>query len=84
MRANGAFKWEFPKIRDFGGPNNKDYSILGSILGYPYFGKLPNRFLRTLPGSWFLARPHPYGGLGFSVGVERGARTHLGGNAGPT
>ena len=25
----------------FGGPNNKDYSILGSILGSPYFGKLP-------------------------------------------
>ena len=26
----------------FGGPHNKDYSILGSILGSPYFGKLPN------------------------------------------
>ena len=25
----------------FGGPNNKDYSILGSILGSPHFGKLP-------------------------------------------
>ena len=25
----------------FGGPQNKDYSILGSILGSPYFGKLP-------------------------------------------
>ena len=25
----------------FGGPYNKDYSILGSILGYPNFGKLP-------------------------------------------
>ena len=25
----------------FGGPYNKDYSILGSILGYPDFGKLP-------------------------------------------
>ena len=24
----------------FGGPNSKDYSILGSILGSPYFGKL--------------------------------------------
>ena len=24
-----------------GGPPNKDYSILGSILGYPCFGKLP-------------------------------------------
>ena len=26
----------------FWGPNNKDYNILGSILGSPYFGKLPN------------------------------------------
>ena len=25
----------------FGGPHKKDYSILGSILGYPNFGKLP-------------------------------------------
>ena len=25
----------------FGGPNNKVYSILGSILGYPNFGKQP-------------------------------------------
>ena len=25
----------------FGGPYNKDFSILGSILGYPNFGKLP-------------------------------------------
>ena len=24
-----------------GGPNNQDYSIWGSILGSPYFGKLP-------------------------------------------
>ena len=24
----------------FGGPHNKDYKILGSILGYPHFGKL--------------------------------------------
>ena len=25
-----------------GGPYNKDYNILGSILGSPYLGKLPN------------------------------------------
>ena len=25
----------------FEGPDNKDYSILGSILGSPYFGELP-------------------------------------------
>ena len=38
--------WGFPKIRGtfFGGSHNKDYSILGSILGSPYFGKLPCRF----------------------------------------
>ena len=35
---------EVPKFRGtlFGGPNNEDHSILGSILGSPYFGKLPN------------------------------------------
>ena len=35
--------WGFPKIRGTlsGGPYNKDYSILGSILGSPHFGKLP-------------------------------------------
>ena len=26
----------------FRSPNNKDYSVLGSILGSPYLGKLPN------------------------------------------
>ena len=33
----------FPKLGyHFGGPYNKDYNILGSILGSPYFGKLPH------------------------------------------
>ena len=37
-----AHVWGFPKIRvPFGGPCKKDYSILGFILGSPYFGKLP-------------------------------------------
>ena len=33
----------FPKIRlpFLGGPHSKDYSIWGSTLGSPYFGKLP-------------------------------------------
>ena len=32
----------FPKLGvPFGGPYNRDYSILGSKLGSPYFGKLP-------------------------------------------
>ena len=38
--------WGFPKITflgAFGGPHNKDYGILGSMLGSPYFGKLPFR-----------------------------------------
>ena len=36
--------WGFPKIRGtfFGGPYDKDHSILESILGSPNFGKLPN------------------------------------------
>ena len=34
-------KWGY----HFGGPNKKDYGILGSILGSPYFGKLPYRGL---------------------------------------
>ena len=42
--------WGFPKIRGylFGGPNNKDYSILGSILGSPYFGKLLYSYMDPL------------------------------------
>ena len=32
----------FPKLGvPFWGPHNKAYNILGSILGYPNFGKLP-------------------------------------------
>ena len=43
-------EWGFPKIRGthFGVPNNKDYSILGSILGSP-----PSRYLCFLKcGYW--------------------------------
>ena len=36
--------WEFPKFRGtVGVPYNKGYSILESILGTPYLGKLPLR-----------------------------------------
>ena len=37
--------WGFPKIKGtlFGGTHIEDYSILGSILGYPNFGKVPYR-----------------------------------------
>ena len=43
----------FPKIRGtfFGGPINKDYSILGSILGSHYFGKLPYYIGLSEPGN---------------------------------
>ena len=43
----------------FGGPYNKDYSILGSILGSPYFGKLPYEeppFLKSRALSSFSGR----------------------------
>ena len=35
-------KWRFPTIRSTFSRDNKDYNILGSILGYPSFGKLPS------------------------------------------
>ena len=48
----------------FEGPHNKDYSILGSILGSPYFGKLPytlnpNKysFGGSLEGRWHVRKP---------------------------
>ena len=44
----------------FGGPHNKDYSILGSILGFPYFGKLPFRVEDRIWGSQKLV----FGGSG--------------------
>ena len=54
VRPLGSTNWGFPQIRGIilGGPNNKDYTILGSILGVPFIGKLPNiigGFLRTAP-----------------------------------
>ena len=42
-RAASTPIWRSPKIRGtlLGVPINKDSSILGSLLGSPYFGKLP-------------------------------------------
>ena len=38
----GLFLWGFPKLEvPFWGLYDKDHSIFGSILGSPYFGKLP-------------------------------------------
>ena len=35
--------WRFPKVKGtfLGGPHDKDYRVLMSILGSPYLGKLP-------------------------------------------
>ena len=52
----GSFKWDMGVYRAqglgfrvsqnygyfFGGPDNKDHRILGSMLGSPYLGKLPH------------------------------------------
>ena len=39
----------FPKLGyPFGGPNFKDSSIFGSMLGSPFFGKLPSRAPRAV------------------------------------
>ena len=46
LRLSGLkLVWGFAIIRGtfLGGPSSKDYSILGSILGSLYFGKLPFR-----------------------------------------
>ena len=42
-----VYIWGFPKIKGtlFACPYNKDYSILGSILGSPYFGRLPYMYI---------------------------------------
>ena len=43
LRSMWSLNEGFPNLGYiFGGPYNTDYSILGSILGSPYFGKLPN------------------------------------------
>ena len=54
LQINEGFAKLGEPLEPFGGPFNKDYSILGSILGSPYFGKLPNVLLwspHTLFGS---------------------------------
>ena len=48
----------FPKLGvPFWGPYDKGYSILGSILGSPYFGKLPNGYRHHL--AVYLTYPLP-------------------------
>ena len=53
------------------GPNNKDYSILGSILGSPYLGKLPYGGVRRVApeGLWRILSSLGFGvqDLGFRV-----------------
>ena len=58
--------WDFIKIRgtSLGGPYIKDYSILGSILGSPYFGKPPYRGIQGLYLGVLLGL-YRFRGLGF-------------------
>ena len=52
---------------NFGGPNNKDYSLLGSISGSPYLGELPCRFSGGLTLMLFKVQI-----LGFMVATQVG------------
>ena len=49
-----------------GVPHNKDYTILGSILGSPYFGKLPY-WLNAKNGNYYSGLR--VSGLGLKVWV---------------
>ena len=40
LSKSGTRIWGVPRVPLFGGLHNKDYSILGSILGSPHLGKL--------------------------------------------
>ena len=55
----------------FGGPNNKGYNIFGSILGSPYFGKLPHR-PSTLESPEPSFNPQEVGTRGSSPKILRG------------
>ena len=77
----------FPKIRGtiLGVPNIKDHSILGSMLGSPYFGKLPLHITRGPPEvalQHTAPRRHSKAalqGLGFrGLGFRRMCRVGLG------
>ena len=43
MEPRSGLPSRAPKGTLIGGPHTKEYSILGSMLGYPNFGKVPNR-----------------------------------------
>ena len=47
--GGGGFILVFPKLGyHFGGLNNKDNNILGSILGSPYLWKLPYEYVGVM------------------------------------
>ena len=52
-----------------GGPNNRDCNILGSILGFAYFGKLPFRHNKGYGSMWMVC--------GGSHGVRRLVHTSI-------
>ena len=45
---SGLWGLGFPAFLEGGCPNSKDYSILGSKLGSPHLGNLPNHELSSL------------------------------------
>ena len=68
----------FPKIRCIFlvvRPHNKDHNILGSVLGSPFFGKVPNSLLglvRAKLGNW-----HPFGEIAAQVASNNQAPSAL-------
>ena len=76
----------FPKLWvPFWGPYNKDCGILGSILGSPYFGKLPYTLgLKGFPCTYFKAQVYTIQLHGpFGKGVRQLISSDVGQNTDP-
>ena len=69
FRGLRVWVWGFPKLGvPFWGPNNKEYSILGSVLGSPKFGKLLYLLLQVLSGGQSRSR---YWAIGLDPDTSR-------------
>ena len=75
-RDSGFLKLEVPFL---GGPYNKDYSILGSILGSPYLGKLPYKRYRGWSRAYVRMRRDTQGCGGGAMEKRMGTTTLFGG-----
>ena len=59
-----------PKTRGiFGGPHHKDFSILGTILGSPYFGRNCQIFLASVSGCLTLMALGGFRASGLGINV---------------